>query len=102
MAKETIQAVKQAELSASQSEKAAHIQGDDLISRAANDAKALIKEMTKETLLETQQQEEEVKEQCDLFMKEIIEKTNKEVMLLKELSKKKEKEAIELVCSQII
>ncbi len=102
MAKETIQAVKQAELLASHSEKAAHVKGEELISKATSDAKSLVTSMVKGVLLETQQNLEEVKKQSDILMKEVVEKTNKEVMLLKELSKKKEQEAIQLVCSQII
>lgn len=102
MAMDTIQTVKQAELQASQSERAAHVKGDELISKAISDAKALVTSMTREALIEAQNNIEKAKRQSSVMIEQVVERTNKEVMLLKELSKKKEQEAIRMVCSHII
>lgn len=102
MAKETIQAVKQAEMDAAEMEKDAHIKSEELISKALSDAKTLVSTMTKEAKASADKKLEQTKIQGASLMQEVVERTQNEITLMKELAVGKEKEAIKLVISEIM
>jgi V/A-type H+-transporting ATPase subunit G/H len=102
MAKETIQSIRQAELKAEQIEKDAYDKHEELINKALDEAKTIVSNMTNEAKLQGSKELELAKSQGKSIMDEVVERAEKEIMLLKELSKGKEKEAIQLVLSEII
>lgn len=102
MAKETVQAVRLAEQNAAQLEKEAILKKEAIIAEAQQNAKDLISTMTK-------QASDRANHDLDLAQKKSIEmleaskvEAEKEVLILKEMVKRKETEAIDLVISYII
>lgn len=102
MAKETIQSIKQAELKAEQIEKDAFDKHEELINKALDEVKTIVFNMTNDAKLQSSKELELAKGQGKSIMDEVVERAEKEIMLLKELSKGKEKEAIKIVLSEII
>ena len=99
MAKETIQSIKEAELKAEQIGRDAHRESEELIHNAIKEGQTIVSNMEKETKLQSKKELEAANNQGKRLMKEVLEKTEKEIVLLKELAKGKEKEAIQLVIS---
>lgn len=102
MAKETVQAVRQAEEKAAQIEKEAAAKGEALIQKARVDAKNLVTTMTKDVLSNGEKDLEKVQLQSKALMEAAVQKAEKEILLLKEMVKSKEQAAIDLVLSEVI
>ncbi|MBH1942350.1 hypothetical protein I5677_15720 [Mobilitalea sibirica] len=102
MAKETVQAVRQAELNAAQIEKDANLKKDAILMEAQQKATNLISSMTKEA----QDKAAKALKDAELRGAEMVEaaklKAEKEIMLMNEMLKDKEKAAIKLVISEVI
>lgn len=102
MAKETVQAVRLAEQNAAQLEKESIIKKETIIAEAHQNSKDLISSMTKEA-------SDKANHDLNVAQKKSVEmleaskvEAEKEVLILKEMVKRKEKEAIDLVISNII
>jgi hypothetical protein len=102
MAKETVQAVRQAELNAAQAEKDAIIQRDAMILKAQEDAKVIISTMTKEALNNAELNLKQAQIQGEELLKAAELKAEKEILLLKEMTKSKEQTAINLILSEVV
>ncbi|MDF2539909.1 MAG: hypothetical protein K0S76_2930 [Herbinix sp.] len=102
MAKETVQAVRQAELNAAQIEKDAIEKKDTILSDAQQNAKLLITSRTKEAFLKAERNLELANEQGAQLLQAAILKAENEVLLLKEMVKGKEQVAIDKVLSSLI
>lgn len=102
MTKETIQSIKKAELKAEQIGRDAHGESEELIHNAIKEGQTIVSNMAKEAKLQSKKELEAANNQGKRLMEEVLEKTEKEIVLLKELAKGKEKEAIQLVISEIV
>jgi len=102
MAKETVEAVRQAELNAAQIEKEAIKKKDEILLKAQEDAKITISTMTKEALTNAEQDLEQAQSQGVEFMNNAVQRVEQEIRLLKEMVKSKEQAAIDLVLSEVI
>ncbi len=102
MAKETVEAVRQAELNATKLEKEAALKKEEMIQKALEDAKTLIATRTREALAHSAKELEETNIASDNLMKEAVLRAEQEISLLKELVKSKKKAAISLVLGEVI
>jgi vacuolar-type H+-ATPase subunit H len=102
MAKETVQAVRQAELNAAQIERDAIEKKDTLLSDAQQNAKMLVTSRTKEAFLKAERNLVLANEQGAQLLQSAILKADNEVLLLKEMVKGKEQVAIDKVLSSLI
>lgn len=102
MAKETVEAVRQAELNATNLENEAILKKERMIQNAMEDAKSLLSTRTKEALASSARKLEETNIASENLMKEAVFRAEKEISLLKELVKSKEKAAIDLVLGEVI
>jgi V/A-type H+/Na+-transporting ATPase subunit G/H len=102
MAKETVQAVRKAELNAAQLEKDSLLKRDAILREVEEEAKNLISLKTKEAILKA----EADLEQAELAGKEIMNKAivraNQEILMMEGLVKGKEQAAIDLVLKEIM
>jgi len=102
MAKETVEAVRQAELRAQEKEKEALQKKEAIISEAEKKAKELIASMVKEANAKADKDLANARTRADEIIKEARAKSEKEIVLVKELAKMKEESAINLVLSEVI
>lgn len=102
MAKETVQAVRQAELNAIQKERDAHAQRETIVSEASLNAKALITSMTKQAVEKADQDLSEALRKGNERLEAAKLKAEKEVLLMKEMASAKEEAAINLVLRGVI
>ena len=102
MAKETVQAVRQAELNAAQKEREASQNKETILSEAQLNAKIMITSMTKEALEKAERNLALANQQGLGRMETAKLKAVNEVLLMKEMAQRKEKVAIKLVLSTAI
>lgn len=102
MAIETVQAVRQAEINAAETEKEALKKRDAILSKAQEDAKNLVISMTKDANNKAEADLMQARQQGDILMETAVQKAEKEVSILKEMVKRKEQSAIDLVISEVI
>ena len=102
MAKETVKAVRSAELSAVQIEKEAEHKKEEILLDAQQKAKSIIVSMTKEAQSKAERDLREAKEQGMAIMAAGKQRAENEIRLLNEMVKNKEQAAIELVLSNVI
>ncbi|MDF2472659.1 MAG: hypothetical protein K0R92_172 [Lachnospiraceae bacterium] len=102
MAKETVQAVRQAELNAAQAEKEATLKRDEIILKAHEEAKTIIVTMTKDAAKNGEESLSLVQSQGEELLKAAELKAEKEILLLKEMVKSKEQTAINLILSEVV
>lgn len=102
MAKETVDAVRQAELNATKIENESAVKKEEIIQKASDDAKLLISTRTKEELAKSARELDKTNVASENLMKEAVLKAEQEISLLRELVKSKEKAAIELVLGEVI
>lgn len=102
MAKETVDAVRQAELRAAQAEKDAAAKSEEIIKKAQQDAKELIVDMTKEAAKKADGELLQAREKSEKVMADALLRAEKEVLFLREMVKSKEKAAREMVISEVI
>ncbi len=102
MAKETVQAVREAELKAVQLEKDAAINRDTILLKANEEAKELIASKTKEARVKAEQELGKSQQEGEKLLVSAKQRAEKEILLLKEMVKSKEQVAIDLVLSEVI
>ncbi|MDF2586281.1 MAG: hypothetical protein K0S41_122 [Anaerocolumna sp.] len=102
MAKETVQAVRSAELNAAQLEKDALIKRDAILREAEEKAKNMISEKTKEAIAKAEIDLEKAQLQGKEIMDKAIIRANQEILMMQELVKGKEQVAIDLVLKEVI
>lgn len=102
MAKETVEAVRQAELNALEKEKEALQKKDAIISEAEKKAKELIDSITKQASNKAQKDLDRAKSRAEEIVSEAKARSEKEILIIKELAKGKETAAIELILSEVI
>lgn len=102
MAKETVEAVRQAENKAIQIENDAVIKHDSIILQAQKEAESIISSLTKEAKKIAEQNSKQAQIQGEEFKKNAEIKAENEILLLKELTKSKEQETIHLILSEVI
>jgi vacuolar-type H+-ATPase subunit H len=102
MAKETIQAVRQAELNAAQVEKDAQLKKERIISEAMQNAKTMISSMTNEAMKLSEEKVADANKKRILIMEEAKQKSDAQVTQMERIVKEKEHAAMEQVLSGII
>ncbi|MDF2544037.1 MAG: hypothetical protein K0S47_3755 [Herbinix sp.] len=102
MAVETVQAVRKAEQKAAQMENDALIQRDLIIQEAKQKAKTMISSMTKDALSKAAMELDQTQKKGDELLITSRAKADKEILLMKELTKSKEQAAIKLILSEIV
>lgn len=102
MAKETVQAVRQAELNAAQIERDAVLQKEAMISDAGLNAKTLITSMTKQAMEKAEQDLAAAVKRGNQMLEEAKTKADNEVLLMKEMALMKEEAAVNLILSNVI
>lgn len=102
MAKETVQAVRQAELNALQKEKDALSKKETIISESEQKAKALISSMTKQAMEKAEYDLADAYQYGITLVEAAKAKALEESILLKNITEKKEKDAIQLIISCVI
>lgn len=100
--KDTVDAVRQAELKAMEMEKEVLKQKEEIINKAHSDAKELKDSIIKKALENVDNKLLEVEKRNEEVMNEYKKDAQKEVMLLKENVKNKEAAAIKAVLSEVI
>lgn len=101
MAKETVQAVRQAELKAAQIEKEAIEKREIILQKAKEEAKKIISSAEKEDRDLSLKDLEKVQSQGTELMKTAVQRAEREILLMNEMVKRKEPAAIDLVLSEI-
>jgi vacuolar-type H+-ATPase subunit H len=102
MAKETVQAVRQAELNAAQKEREANEKKEAILSEAQLNAKTMISTMTKEALEKAERNLTLANERGVEMLEAAKKKAESEVLLMKEMAQRKEEAAINLVLATVI
>jgi V/A-type H+/Na+-transporting ATPase subunit G/H len=102
MAKETVEAVRQAEIQAAQIEKDSFDKRDKIIIKAQEQKDEMILSIKKEVANKAKQGLEKAKKDGASEMVIAIEKAENEIVMLKEIVKKKEQAAIDYVLSEVI
>lgn len=102
MAKETVQAVRQAELSAAQIEKNAIVKQDEILTGAQQKAKEILKSTTKEAQKKAELELQEAEKTGAELVEAAKVRAEKEILLMKEMTKSKEQAAINLILSEVI
>ena len=102
MAKETVQAVRQAELNAAEKERNAILEKDQILNEAQQEAKALLARMTEQALNSAERNLVLANQQGVEMMESAKKRVEKEVILMKEMARSKEEAAINLVLSNVI
>jgi len=97
MAKETVEAVRQAELNAAQKEREAFQKKELILSEAQQNAKSMVSSITKEALLKAERNLALANQQGLERMEASKLKAVSEVLLMKEMAQRKEEAAIKLV-----
>lgn len=102
MAKETIQAVRQAELNAAQMEREALSKSESIISEAELNAKNMIASMTKAAKEEANRRLSAANQQGMEMMEASKIRAENEVLIMKQLAQSKEEAAINIILSCVI
>lgn len=102
MAKETVNAVRQAELNAMQLEKEAVAQKEAIQNEAQQNAKVMITSMTREAIAKADKDLNNARLKGTEIVEAAKVKAEKEVLLIKEMIKGKEQEALKHILSSII
>lgn len=102
MAKETVQAVRKAEVNAERMVKEALSKKEAIISEATQKAKELSASMLKETQMNAEKEIKDAVLRSNHILEEAKKKAEKEVQLLIELAKGKEQAGIDLVVSNVV
>lgn len=102
MARETLDAVRQAELNALKLEREAELKKDEIIQKAKEDAKILISSRTQEVKQQASQKLKVAEEQGQRFMEEAVNKATQEIQMLKEIVQGKKQTAISHVLKEVI
>ncbi len=102
MAKEIVQAIRQAELNAVEKEKEALLEKDRILSKAQQEAKLLATTMTKQANDLAEQALIMANQKGATMLEDAKKRADKEVVLMKEMAKAKEEKAIKLVLSHVI
>lgn len=102
MAIETVQAVRQAELEAVRKEQEALKRKEEIISEAERSAKELIDIRTKQALKHAEQKKAAATQTGKQLLAEAIEKSENEVLVMKEAALSREEEAIRRVLASVI
>lgn len=102
MAKETVQAVRQAELNAAQKEKDAILRKEEILSKARQDASEMIASMTKDAREKAEAKIKAAELQGSKMLEDAKLKAESEVLIITEMAKRKEEAAINLVLTTVI
>jgi vacuolar-type H+-ATPase subunit C/Vma6 len=102
MAKETVQAVRQAELNAANIEKDAAVKSEAIVSKAFEDAKLTIAAKMKEALFNAAEMKEQVQSEGAALIESAVLRAEQEILLLKEIIKSKEQDAIDLILLELV
>lgn len=102
MAKETIQAVRQAELNAVNMEKDAIQKKEEILAKAHKEAGIILTTRIKQANEEAEHNLVSANEQGTKLMEKAKQRVNNEVTAMKEIAKDKEEAAINLVLSSVI
>lgn len=102
MAKETVQAVRQAELNAAQIERDAIQKKETIISEAVISAKEIISTMTKAAREEAERKLSLANKKGIEMMSEAKIRAEKEALLMQQMAQSKEEAAINLILSKVI
>lgn len=102
MAKETVQAVRQAELNAVNIEKEAAVKSEAIVSKALEEAKSMIAAKTKEALFNAEEMKKQAQSEGAALIESAVLRAEQEILLLKEVVKSKEQAAIDLILSELV
>ena len=102
MAKETVQAVRKAEISAEKMERDALQKKEAIISEAQQQARELLSSSLKKAQEKADNDTREAVRRSDIILEEAREEAKKEVLLLIEMAKTKEQAAISMVISNVL
>ncbi len=102
MAKEIVQTVRKAELSAEKLEKDAQKQKEIMISQAKQKAKELSVKLLNDAQAQADNDIKEAERQSNHLLQEASKEAEKEVSFLMEMAKIKEQAAIDLVISNVV
>ncbi len=102
MAKETVEAVRQAELNAARKEQEASGRREAIISEAEHNARELVNSRTKQELEKAEQRKAAADQKGAELLEEARLKAEQEAAFMKEMALQKEGEAIRLVLASVI
>jgi vacuolar-type H+-ATPase subunit H len=102
MAKETVQAVRQAELNAAQTEREANEKREAILAEAQLNAKTMISSMTKEANEKAERNLTLANERGIELLENAKKKAESEVLLMKEMVQNKGEAAINLILATVI
>jgi len=102
MAKETVEAVRQTELNATQLEKEANQKKEAILLKAQQDSETMISSITKEALTKAEQDLNQAQQRGAQAMEAASLRAEKEILLMKEMIKRKEQAAIDFVLSEVL
>lgn len=102
MAQETIEAIRQAELAAEQTEKNVASEGDKIIAQAKAEAAETIMQLTKDAKEKAADALASAKKQSDSMMADALHLVEQELSTLRDAAKAKEPQAVQLILSELI
>ena len=101
MVTQTVEAVRQAELTADETVKKAEEKCRDILKKAEQDAEEMISSMTIESLAKSKEYQERAQRQGEAFMDAAQKRADKERARLGKIAEAKKQEAVMLVISEI-
>lgn len=102
LAKEMIEAVRQAELKAQETEKNAEVESSAILRQAEEQANKILEESTKRAKEQAEKKKQEVIRQDEEFTKRLLLEAEQEIAVLHTHAQEKEPEAIRLILSELL
>ncbi len=102
MAKETVQAVRQAELNAAEKEKEALQKKESILTKAQQDAKEMVASKVSETQMLSEKKLKNANDQGEERLEAAKRKADQEVLILQEMVRNKEQAAIDFIISSLV
>lgn len=102
MAKESVDAIREAELKATQIEKEAMNEKSAILLKAEEEAEKIISSMTEKAHMQSQEQLKKAQEQGESYMEAAVLRAERQISLMKDAVREKEQEVINLILSEVI
>lgn len=102
MAKESVDAIREAELKAAQIEKEAMNEKNAILLKAEEEAEKIISSMTENAYAQSQEQLKKAHEQGEAYMEAAVLRAERQISLMKDVVREKEQEVINLILSEVI
>ncbi len=102
MAKESVDAIREAELKAAQIEKEAINEKNAILLKAEEEAEKIISSMTEKALSQYEDELKKAQMQGESYMEAAVLRAERQISLMQDAVREKEKEVIKLILSEVV